>query len=171
MIIVLAKSDKKYSLEDEIKILSEIKETLKNDEVVLEVINEKGYDLSILDGINIDFSDEIDVSAKTINSRIYLNKELLNEPKDIMNRYAVHELVHALQHMDSNKAEKIHEAYDQEDYLDRPDELEAFQTQIKFDANQRGTENVVDYVEDLLDYHEIPEYQRSDKKRELLKKI
>ena len=155
----------------ELKALSKIKNAMKEDEVVEEIFEDAGHHLDTLDGINIDFSDEIDVSAKTINSRILLNKKLLDESFDIMMRYAVHELVHALQHMESEDAIESYMAYDKEEYLDRPDEIEAFQRQNQYDANQRGEEEVVAYVEDLVDYHDIPPDEQEDKKEELLEKV
>jgi hypothetical protein len=82
-------------------------------------------------------------------------------------RYAIHELVHALQHM-RNKTKK--DPYKDKEYLDRGDELEAFQYQIKFDKKERGSEEAYEYVDELLEYHEIPEDEANEKKKELLEK-
>ena len=155
MIVIIAK--KQNDLEQEVRILARIKKELKKDLVVQEIIQSAGKDLSIIDGLPIDFSDEIDVSAKTINSRILLNKALLSEPFEILMRYVIHELVHAFQHMDASNL--TDDPYADQEYLDRPDEMEAFQYQIKFDSNHRGEDEVVEYVEELLDYHDIPENQ------------
>jgi hypothetical protein len=167
MIIVLAKAEKKVDLEDEVEILTKVRQELKNDPTVKKIFQEHGKDMDYLDGIPIDISDEIDVSAKTINSRVILNKRLLNEPFEILMRYAVHELVHALQHMESAFAD---DPYSEHEYLDRPDELEAFQYQIEYDKNNRGENEVVEYVEELLDYHDIPEHEQEEKKDELLER-
>lgn len=142
-----------------------MKERLKSDPVVQKIFEDQDMDFDLFDGIPVDFSDEIDVSAKTINSRIILNKKLLKEPQEIMDRYFVHELTHSLQHM---KTEGHRDPYEAHDYLDRPDEVEAFKYQIEFDKNNRGENEVVEYVEELIDYHDIPEHKKEDKKKELL---
>ena len=56
-------------------------------------------------------------------------------------------------------------------YLNRPEELEAFQYQIKFDADKRSGKKVNEYVNDLLSYHKIPKEKRPEKKDELMDKI
>ncbi len=168
MIIILAKKQVP-DLKNEMEVLSQIKQQLKIDPVTIKIFNDLDKDIEILEGIPIDFSDEIDVSAKTVNSRIILNKALMHEPFEIMMRYAIHELVHALQHMDLQN--HVSDPYEDEEYLDRPDELEAFQYQIEFDKNNRGEEEVIEYVEDLVDYHDLEEADKDDKKSELLERI
>lgn len=165
MIIILAKAE--ADLGDELEILSRVRQDLKEDPVVIKLFKDKKKDMELIDGIPIDFSDEIDVSAKTINSRIILNKRLLHEPYDILYRYAVHEVVHSLQHIDIDGGENN---YDDYEYLDRPDEVEAFQYQIESDKNRRGEDEVVEYVEELIDYHDIPEHEQDDKKEQLLER-
>ena len=167
MIIVLAKAEKKVDLKNEVEILKKVRQELKKDPVAKKIFKDFNKSIDLLDGIPIDISDEIDVSAKTINSRIILNKKLLDEPFKILMRYAVHELVHALQHIDSKESGDQYSNYK---YLDRPDELEAFQYQIEYDKNKRGEEEVVEYVEELLDYHEVPEEEQNEKKDELLER-
>lgn len=56
-------------------------------------------------------------------------------------------------------------------YLNRPEELEAFQYQIKFDAKNRSDKKADEYVNDLLSYHDIPKNKRPAKKEELMSKI
>jgi hypothetical protein len=171
MIIIIANpilpSDD-LDLEDELDILSRLRKDLKDDPTALKILKEYNKDIDILDGIPIDISDEIDVSAKTINSRIILNRKLLNEPFEVIMRYLVHELVHALQHTEIKDGKDPYEGYE---YLDRPDEIEAFQYQIEFDKNNRGEDHAIEYVEDLLEYHEIPEHEKDEKKDELLERV
>lgn len=167
MIIVLAKAERKINLEDEMEILKQIKQGLRRDPTAQKIFKDFKKEIEFLDGIPIDLSDDLDVSAKTVNSRIILNKSLLNEPFEILMRYAVHELVHALQHMES---EDMSDPYSEHEYLDRPDEVEAFQYQIEFDKNNRGEQEVVEYVEELLDYHEVPVEEKEEKKNKLLER-
>jgi len=166
MIIITAKK-KKIDLEDEINILSKVKEELKKNNIALEICKEYDFDVDIIDGIPIDFIDDLEASAKTTDSRISLNSNLLDEEFDIIMRYAIHELVHSLQHMRSSND---HAHYKDKEYLDREDELEAFQYQIKFDAKERGLDKAKEYVEELVDYHKIPKGEIKGKKKELLNK-
>lgn len=160
-------SSQKSPIQNSIELLSKIKKTLKDNEIAHEICREYGFEIDILDGIPIEFSDEIDSSAKTTNSCIQLNSTLLNEDFEIIMRYAIHELVHALQHMKLENMEK----FEDHDYLDRPDELEAFQYQIKFETKHRGPEKAEEYANDLIEYHEIPEQEVNNKKKELFDKV
>jgi hypothetical protein len=167
MLIIRAEKTKK-TLEEVNKILSDDKEFLKKEPVVLRVLHEYGFKTDIIDGIPMKFSDDLDVSAKTINSSIELNTSLLDESTIIRRRYEVHELVHALQHM-RNEGKKNNNA-DEQDYLRDENEVEAFQNQIEFDSKYRGENEAEEYVEDLVEYHEVPEHDREEIKEELLER-
>lgn len=166
MIIITAQK-KENNLEDITEILADIKRELKDNEIVHEICKEHGFDIDIIDGITLEFVDDLEASAKTVDSRIQLSSDLLQEEFEIMMRYAIHELVHSLQHM---RSEGI-DPYATDEYLDREDELEAFQFQIAYDSEERGEEEALEYVEELIEYHEIPEEEKEDKKEELLDKI
>ncbi len=168
MIIIAKQNKNNKDLEDRISLLSRIKKEIKQDEVCKDICKEHGFDLSIIDGISIDFDDDIDVSAKTINSKIFLNSGLLEKSFETIMRYVVHELVHAFQHMkmygeDKNKKEQ--------EYLDDENEVEAFKRQVEFQAKEEGVDKAEDYVEDLIEYHEVPEDERNSKKNELLERV
>ena len=145
--------------------LSKIRIALLNDKIAKKICKEKGMKESFLAGVNISFG-KIKQSAKTVDSNIILNKNLLEKPFDIMMRYVIHELTHSIQHIQN--FEKRKEKKKKEDYLDKDTEIEAFKYQIEFDEENRGREKVDEYVEDLLDYHEITGKDRDDKKSELL---
>lgn len=164
MITIIAKKNK-TNLHNIIELLAEIKRTMRNDDVVKEICKEHGFDIDILDGIPIEFIEDLEASAKTTNSCIKLNSNLLDEEFEVIMRYAVHELVHALQHM-------LPDNYncDDEEYLERPDELSAFQYQIKYEDKERGKDKAEEYVDDLIEYHEIPPEKQENKKEELLEK-
>lgn len=164
MIRVIAKN--LNPLKDINETLAKIKQEMKEHEVVKEICEEQGFDLDIIDGIPMEFVEDLESSAKTVDSRIQLNESLLDEEFEIIMRYAIHEFVHALQHMNS----KNMDPYEGLEYLDRPDELEAFQFQIAYDAEERGEEEAVEYVEDLIEYHEIEPEEQENKKQELLEK-
>jgi hypothetical protein len=166
MIIITAKK-KKIDLEEEANIIAKIKKAMKKDPVAKEICKEHGFDIDIIDGISISFVDDLEASAKTVDAKISLNSNLLDEEFHIIMRYAIHEFVHSLQHM---KSEGGKDEYKGKDYLDRGDEMEAFQYQIKYDAKQRGLGAAKKYTEELLEYHDIPERKSKVKKKELLNK-
>jgi hypothetical protein len=167
MIIIQAKQSKSNkTLEDTIELLSKLKKELKSNDIVKEVCKEFGFDTDIIDGVPIEFSSDIDVSAKTVDSHIMLNYNLIDDDFEVIMRYAIHELVHSLQHM---KREGIN-SDDAKDYLDRDDEMEAFQRQIQYQQEEVGDDNASKYVDDLVEYHEVPNDEKDDKKKELLEK-
>ncbi len=165
--IIITASKTSQDLEDTIEILARVKSELKKDPIAKEICREHGFSIDIIDGIPMEFAEDLEASAKTTDSKIQLSSNLLNDDFEIIMRYAIHELVHSLQHM---KSEGI-DPYADDEYLDREDELEAFQFQIAYDAKERGENEAEEYVEDLIEYHEIPEEEQENKKEELLDKI
>jgi len=170
MFIVTAKKKKIESIENQVKILSKVKKYLKKDPVVKEICEEYGKSPDELDGVSITFDSNLDVTAKTIDGKMFLNTSLLDEKFEILCRYVVHELTHVFQHME--KEFKKNKSKRKEEYLERPEEIEAFQNQIKFDSNERSEEAAKNYVNRLLKYHGIKDEEEKDsKKKELLKKL
>jgi len=168
MIIVLAKKDKEISIEKQIEVISDVKNFLKKDLIVKDICSSFGRGLKDFDGISISFDKKLDVTAKTIDGKIFLNTSLMDEKFEVICRYVVHELTHVFQHMKkefSRKKEK------KKEYLDRPQEIEAFQNQIKFDAKNRTEKEAKEYVDDLLDYHDLGGNKRNETKDKLLKKL
>lgn len=153
-------------LKDKARLLAQVKRELASLPVVHSLFEELGYPIEILDGISIEFS-ELDVSAKTIDSKIYLNENLLSESFEVIMRYAVHELTHALQHMNREHIEE--DPYADDDYLDRDDELEAFQNQIEYQKEVEGEESAHKYVVELVEYHEVSDGDKKEKIDELLR--
>jgi hypothetical protein len=162
--IRITASKKSSQLFDEITILSKIRKALLNDKIAKKICKEKNVGEWFLEGVPITF-DEIKQSAKTIDSNIILNRSLMQKPFDIMMRYVIHELTHSIQHVQKLRSEKTD---DNEGYLDKDTEIEAFRYQVEFDEENRGRGKAEEYVEDLLDYHDIKGPDRADKKDELL---
>jgi hypothetical protein len=165
--IRITSSKKNNQLFDEITALSEIRKALMSDKVAKKICKEKGIGEWFLAGVPIKF-DKIEQSAKTVDSYIILNKSLMEKPFDIMMRYVIHELTHSIQHVQNFRKKDIRK--DNEDYLDKDTEVEAFKYQVEFDKENRGKGKAEKYVEDLLDYHDIKGEDRADKKDELLDK-
>lgn len=159
---------KKKPLEKKTMMAAKVKTYIKSDEIYRELCDEYDHDPDIIDGISVIFTDDIDVTAKTINAKVFLNSALLDEKMEIIGRYLLHELTHCFQHM-----EKEGKKRKQKDkiYLNRPEELEAFQYQIKFDSDKRSEKEVNKYVNNLISYHKIPKEKRKEKKEELMDKL
>lgn len=163
MIIIRAK--KEESLKNKAEVLTRVKKELSRSPIVLEMCEEYGVDIDLVLGIPIDFA-ELDVSAKTIDSKIYLNEDLLGESFEKIMRYAIHEITHAFQHM--NREHLDHDPYADDDYLDRDDEREAFKNQLEYQIEVEPVEEVVEYIEDLFDHHDIPNEDRKEKLQEIM---
>jgi hypothetical protein len=165
--IIIISNQEEQDLKDLTEIIAQVRSELKNSDIAKEICQEYNFNTDIIDGLSITFSDDLESSAKTVDSKIQLSTDLLNEGFEIIMRYAIHELVHALQHL----VLKGIDPYTNKEYLDRDDEVEAFQFQIAYDSEERGIDKVEDYVDDLLEYHEIPNSEKEDKKEELLEKV
>jgi len=148
--------------------LSNIRAYLLKNDVAEDICKEFGFDKNILYGVSISFDSEIDVAAKTTDSKMLLNTSLLDEKFDIIMRYVIHELVHVFQHI---KREGTDDPYDGMEYLERPDEVQAFQFQVEFQEDFSGENDAKEYVDDLIEYHEIDDNQKDDKKEELLDRV
>ena len=166
MIVVIIKRAKS-ELQNTVELLGKVKRELKKNDIAKEICSEYGFDVDIIDGIPFEFVDDLEASAKTVDSAIQLNSNLVDEDFETIMRYSIHELVHSLQHMKTDEQEF---SEDDGEYLDRGDEIEAFQFQIKFENEARGPDAAEEYVEDLIEYHEVPEHKEESKKNQLLEK-
>jgi len=150
---------------DEQEFVEKMKRRVKRDPDVQEKFREYGVDLDEIDDIQVEFCD-LDVSAKTKDQKIQLNRAMLNPDNDIGDpaHYLAHELVHVLQQITGN----IIGHFMVDDYLDKPTELEAFQVQVKFKERHESKEEADEYIESLLDHHDIDDpKERSEKQKEL----
>jgi predicted SprT family Zn-dependent metalloprotease len=168
MFLVLAKKDRATSIKKQIDTISKIKNFLKKDEVVKEIFDKYNKSMDDMDGIAISFEKDLDVTAKTIDGKIILNTSLMDENFNIICRYVVHELTHVFQHIEKEFSKKQKK---EKEYLDRPEEIEAFQNQVKFDSKKRSRKEAIKYIEDLLNYHKIKKEKKEEKKRQLLDKL
>lgn len=165
MIIITSSKKNKDKLFDETELLSKIRKALLSDKIAKKMCKDKNVESWFLEGVPISFQ-KIKPSAKTVDSKIILNEKLATKPFGVIMRYVIHELTHAIQH--AEKYGKVQPSKKQTEYLDRDSELEAFQNQIEFDAKRLGKEKAEEYVEDLLDYHDVDKDDRAEKKDELL---
>ena len=157
---------KKISPKTLLKIIQRGKDFLKKNEVMQEICDKYDFDIEDLDLIPVKF-DDIDVSAKTDKGVVTLNFRLLEDGdffKDF--GYLVHEFGHHIQ-----QSKEPTQSADDGDYLLNPSEQEAFQYQIKFIDNQFGEEEAKDYVEQVLDHHEIDNKKERNHKENILMKL
>lgn len=160
---------KKSRIEEKHKLLAKIRVHLRNDDMAKNLTKEYGIKSWIFDAVPLDFKD-IKVTAKTVNGTIFLNPKIHEMPFNIVMRYVIHEFVHVLQHITEEKDGEV-EDDKKEEYLDREDEIEAFQQQIKYDAKHRGKDAAEEYTNELLEYHKIPKEEKKERKKELMEKV
>jgi len=158
-----AREEKKQRSKEHLeKIVEKLKADLKDEEEYLEKCEEYDKDPNFVDSVKITF-EPLDVSAKTTNEHIQLNEKLLDSPwKDKM-RYVVHEIVHVMQ----QEAGKVNGKTKKKDYLNDPNEQEAFEAQISYMREHEPEQEVQEYIENLLDHHNIKGEEREEKKEKL----
>lgn len=168
MFIIKSSKNKKDNLFDNIYLLGKIRKALIKDKIAKRICKEHSVSPSFLSGVSIRF-EKMKPSAKTVDSEIILNNSLKTKSFDIIMRYVIHEVTHAIQHAKNQNKKKLIDK--NKDYLDKETEIEAFQNQIEYDSEQRGEREAVKYVEELLDYHNIDGKKREEKKEELLEGV
>jgi len=159
---------KKVKPEILLKLINKAKEHLKTDEVMQRICKEYDQSVDMIDLIPTTFKD-LDVSAKTDHGVVYLNYKLL-EDGDFLKDYSylIHEYSHFFQQCFMSKPTK---GADDGEYLDNPYEIEGFVNQIEYIANELGEDEAHDYVDDLLDHHDIDDKEKDDKKETLMARV
>lgn len=156
---------KKLPFKSLMRFINKGKSFIKKDKVMIKTFKEYGVDINEIDFIPTYFKD-LDVSAKTDHGIVYLNYKLLTDGdffKDFS--YLIHEYTHWLQQTTGNKPTQ---SSDDGSYLDNPAEQEGFQNQIDFISDHFGDEEANDYVDNLLDHHDITSKDEKDDKKEIL---
>lgn len=148
---------------EQLKLIDSIKSDLKKDPVVQKMFEEYKVDINEIDYIPICFA-ELDVSARTDHCIIYLNKDLLDEPKEIPH-YCTHEITHFLQQSTGDGPTK---GSTDDTYLKNPAEIEGFQNQSEFISETEGDEEAERYISKVLDHHGEEGKEREKRKKELL---
>ena len=147
------------------RMIKKLREFLKKDEVVQKMFKEYDVDIEEIDYIPMKFGT-LDVSAKTDHGIIIYSYKLLTDGdffKDFS--YGVHEMTHWLQQTTGTKATK---SSDDGDYLDNPYEQEGFQNQIEYIAKQNGEDEAEEYVDNLLEHHDVNDKKEIKEKKEVL---
>ena len=153
---------------DQKALIGELKAAIKQEEEYIEKCQEYGASVNFIDAVPISFDDNLDVSAKTVNKEIFLNGKLFDKGDwvDLM-RYVLHEAIHVLQQANGMVDGKT----DKEDYLDDDNEIEAFQAQLSYMSKHEDPKEIQEYLENLLDHHDIKGKEREEKKEKLTEEI
>jgi len=149
-----------------LRLIQLMKDNLKQDPVFLELLDKLNEDPSTIDYIPVRFGD-IDVSARTDGGVITLNWQLLEDCdfKTIVG-YLLHEIKHALDQLQFPT-----KSADDGDYLKNPDEVSAFQHQVKYLDEQFGGDKAEKYVDQVLDHHDVKDKKERKEKEENLMKL
>ncbi len=155
----------KISHKKALPILRKALEKVKKSDVVADMCKEYGVDLDYLDLIPMAFAD-LDVSARTEKGCIYFNIALLENGFGDDDHYMAHEIVHHFQQCFGDGPTKG--SRDSEEYLDNEFEQEGFQAQTEYLSETRGDGVAEEYVEQVLDHHDVDGEDRDERRKDLL---
>ena len=152
-----------------LNMIQKAKDHLKKDDVWKRICKENKESVDIIDLIPTMFGD-LDVSAKTERGVVIINYKLLCDGdfyKDYS--YLIHEYTHWFQQCYGDKPTQSSNAGD---YLDNPYEIEGFSNQVNYIADNFGEDEAEEYVDDLLDYHDVDsKKEKKEKKETLMSKV
>lgn len=151
-----------------LKIINKAKKKLKEDETMQSICKEYDVEIDEIDYIPTYFK-KLDVSAKTDHGIVWLNYKLLLDGFDIKDwSYLVHEYSHYFQQTTGTKPTK---SSNDGNYLDNPYEEKAFQNQVEYISDHFGDNEAEEYVDHLLEHHEVDNKEIDDKKETLMAKV
>jgi hypothetical protein len=155
---------KNISKENQLKIINVLKNRIKKHEVVKNMFDDYDMDIEEIDLIPMGFA-ELDVSARTDHGIILLNYNMLQDGSFLNDdHYLVHEITHFCQQTTGDGPTRS----DGEDYLDNKYEQEGFQNQTEYISDTKGEDVAEEYIERVLDKHDVKTKEREDKKDVLL---
>ena len=155
----------KLSYTDLLEIIDQVKSRLQQDPIVQKTFQDYGCDLEEITYVPICFA-KLDVSARTDHGIIYLNEDLIKDGDfNDDDHYLVHELTHFCQ---QTTGDGPTEGSTDDTYLDNKYEQEGFQNQTAYLSETQGDGVASEYVDQVLDHHDVPKQEKEKKKRELL---
>jgi hypothetical protein len=148
-----------------LRLINKAKSNLKNDPTMIDICKKYNQPIEIIDLIPTYFAN-IDTSARTNHGIVILNYKLLCDG-DFHEDYGylIHEYTHYFQQTCNEKPTK---SSDDGEYLDNPYEIEGFQNQTLYIAQHQGEDKAEEYIENLLDHHDIDSNPKREKKEEQL---
>lgn len=148
-----------------LRLIKKIKNKLKQDEVMISIFDKYSLDIEEIDYIPVCFKD-LNVSAKCDHAIVYLNWKLLEDGFDLKDfSYLIHEFTHYCQQTTGDKPTK---SSDDGEYLKNPCEQEGFQYQTEYIAEHFGDEEAEEYVEHLLEHHEVDDGKEKEELEDVL---
>ncbi len=147
-----------------LEIINKVRDRIKSSDVIQDMCKDHGVGVDYLDLVPMGFTD-LEVSARTDKGCIYFNYKLLDDGFGNDDHYMVHELKH---HFQQCHGDGPTEGSSDGDYLDNEFEQEGFQAQTEYLGETRGPEAADNYVDKVLDHHDVPEVERNDRKDMLL---
>lgn len=146
------------------RMISKAKKFLKNDETMKKIFAEYDETTDIIDFIPTCFGN-LNVSAKTNKGIVILNYKLLCDGDFLKDySYLIHEYTHWA---DQCLGDKPTQGSDDGDYLDNVYEQEAFQNQVEYISDKEGEEEAEQYVDDLLEHHEVEDPKEKEEKKDI----
>lgn len=156
---------KKLPHSELLKLIEAVKADALKSDALKDKFDEYGVDLEEFKYVPICFID-LEVSARTDHGIIYLNNKLLESGNvSDISHYVVHEVTHFLQ---QTTGDGPTQGSTDDNYLDNKYEIEGFRTQTEFLADTQGEEVAEEYVDDVLDHHEVPKNERKERMESLL---
>jgi len=150
------------------RLINKAKNYIKKDKVWADICEEYDEDVDIIDIIPTMFGD-LEVSASTQHGIVILNYKLLCDGDFFEDfSYLIHEYRHWFQQCYGD-GPTISSA--DGEYLDNPFEQEAFQNQVEYIDEQFGKDEAEDYVDKLLDHHDVDGKKKDNLEDVLMGKI
>lgn len=144
-----------------LKIIDDLKDKIRDNETVTDMFDKYDIDIDELDLMPVAFAD-LEVSATTDHGIIFFNYRLLEDGLDQDDHYLVHEMTHYCQQTTGTKPTQ---GANDGDYLENKFEQEGFQNQTEYLSETRGDGAAEEYVEKVLDHHEVENPKERKKKR------
>jgi hypothetical protein len=149
---------------NDLKLLKIIKQNIFDSETYHKVCKEKKVDPEMIFLAPMAFAN-LDVSARTQHGIIFFNTKLRSKPQEI-DHYMIHEITHFFQQCFGKSATQG--SNDSDDYLSNPYEVEGFNAQTAYIAEDDSVEEAHEYIDQVLDHHDVPESKKRKKKEKLL---
>lgn len=148
---------------DDLKILNQVKDKIKNSQTYLDLCKEHDVDPGFLDLFPMRFGP-LEVSARTDHGQIIFNESLRDKLEELPH-YMIHEVTHVLQQCFGDGPTK---GSTDDTYLSNAFEQDGFQEQTKYLSETEGDEAAEKYIDKVLHHHNVPKKEREERREELL---
>jgi len=152
---------------EDLVIIIRVKEKIKDHPVVKRMFRKYKVPDDELDYVPMAFKEGLDVSARTAHGCIFFNPDLKNADEEEQEHYMIHELLH---YLDQSTGTEPTNGSEHGSYLDNPEEVEAFQNQIAYIHDSQSPRDAHEYVEKVVNHHDLKGKKRHKKKEQLLDK-